>query len=161
MRFPAIDFDREPLRLPIGVDLPSVDPGVEGGQALPLFFERLDKEKLGARAVEDGLSVEDKRLLQLRGTRNPSAAREDLVDRVKIEKALPLGAIHRALQLTFRLTCGNVKQRAGEGGDPEALPDLGVAVSDGHHPVDANTLAPTFAGEGHVDFGSTCGEEAP
>ncbi len=80
MAIPTIDFDREALSLPVGVELVAGNERVDGGPRQSLRFDGGQEEQLRAGAIEDGKAIEIQRIPQPPCARDSASPREHEVD---------------------------------------------------------------------------------
>lgn len=99
MGLPTIDFHREALGLPVGVDLPPLHLAVELRQRHSHLLERIEEEELGTGTVEDRLAVEVERFPQAFGSDGSVASGQNSIEGVEVQATEAAGPIDRPRQL--------------------------------------------------------------
>ena len=97
MGFVAVDFDCEPLVLPIGIDLMTrdIDIGCRSGQAR--VQDQREELALSGEASERGVAIKVKGAAEPRFAPMAPTAREDFLDPIDIEEAQALGVLEKSV----------------------------------------------------------------
>jgi hypothetical protein len=145
VRLPTVDFDREPLTVPIGVHLEPLDPGVQRGAGEAGGSDEHEQQPLRAGPAEGGRPVDLGRFGQRDRAAVAAPAREQAVDRAEVEQPQPLGPLDRPAEAAARARGGDVEEGLRKAGHRDPLspgPVLGAEPRGVVHPYPCPPVAP-------------------